>query len=66
MEFILLALNLGFIFFALYYTDITGLIYGLLVLMLAAVDSVVGLAILVVYFRVRGGISVDLISLLKG
>jgi NADH-quinone oxidoreductase subunit K len=43
-----------------------GQIYALIVLTLAAAESSIGLAIIIVYYRLRGGISIDLVSLLKG
>ena len=43
-----------------------GQIYSMLIISLAAADSSIGLAILVIYHRIRGGISIDLINLLKG
>jgi len=45
--------------------DILGQVFALLVLTVAAAESALGLAILIVYYRLRGGISIDLISLLK-
>jgi len=42
-----------------------GQIYALLVLTVAAAESALGLAILIIYYRLRGGISIDLINLLK-
>jgi NADH-quinone oxidoreductase subunit K len=45
--------------------DLLGQLYGLLVLTVAASESAIGLAILINYYRLRGGIAVDLISLLK-
>jgi NADH-quinone oxidoreductase subunit K len=42
-----------------------GQIYVLLILTVAAAETALGLAILVIYYRLRGGISIDLINLLK-
>jgi NADH-quinone oxidoreductase subunit K len=42
-----------------------GQIFALLVLAIAAAETALGLAILVVYYRLRGGIAIDLINLLK-
>jgi NADH:ubiquinone oxidoreductase subunit K len=36
------------------------------VLVVAAAESAIGLSILVIFYRIRGGISLDLINLLKG
>jgi len=43
-----------------------GQIYNMLVLTIGAAETAIGIAILIVYYRVRGGISFDLIELLKG
>jgi len=66
LELLLLAINMNFIVFSCFLDDFIGQIYALLVLTVAAAESSIGLAIIVVYYRLRGGISIDLISLLKG
>lgn len=66
MELMLLSVNLSFILFSVYLDDILGQLFFLLVLTIAASESAIGLAILVVYYRLRGGIFIDLISQLKG
>lgn len=66
LELILLSINMNFIVFSCYLDDLLGQLYALLVLTLAAAESSIGLAIIIVYYRLRGGISIDLISLLKG
>jgi NADH:ubiquinone oxidoreductase subunit K len=66
LELILLSINYNFVIFSLLLDDLLGQIYALLVLTLAAAESSIGLAIIIVYYRLRGGISIDLISLLKG
>lgn len=65
IELILLAVNINFIVFSVYLDDIVGQIFSLFVLMVAAAESSIGLAILVVYYRLFGTISVDFINLLK-
>lgn len=65
LELILLSCNINFVVFSVYLDDILGQIFALLVLTVAAAESALGLAILIVYYRLRGGISIDLISLLK-
>jgi len=65
LELILLASNINLVIFSVFLDDILGQIYALLVLTVAAAESALGLAILIVYYRLRGGISIDLISLLK-
>jgi NADH-quinone oxidoreductase subunit K len=66
LELLLLAINMNFFVFSCFLDDFMGQIYALLVLTVAAAESSIGLAIIVVYYRLRGGISIDLISLLKG
>jgi NADH-quinone oxidoreductase subunit K len=65
LELILLSININFVVFSVFLDDLLGQIYALLVLTVAAAESALGLAILIVYYRLRGGISIDLINLLK-
>jgi len=66
LELILLSINLNFIIYSSFLDDILGQIYCLMVLTIAAAESSIGLALLIIYYRLRGGISIDLINLLKG
>ena len=66
IELILLSVNLLFIFFSLYLDDISGQIISLYILTIAAAESAIGLALIVIYYRLRGIISVDYISTIKG
>jgi NADH-quinone oxidoreductase subunit K len=66
IELMLLAVNINFVAFSVYLGDLTGQIFTMLVLTVAAAEAAIGLAILVVYFRNRGTIDVDDISSLKG
>lgn len=66
VELILLAVNLNFIVFSVFLDDLMGQIFALFILTVAAAESAIGLAILVVYFRVRGTISMDTINLMHG
>lgn len=66
IELILLAVNLNLVTFSFYTRDITGQIFALFVLTVAAAEAAIGLAIIVVYFRNRGSISVDDINIMKG
>jgi len=65
LELILLSLNFNFVIFSCYLDDILGQIYCLMILTIAAAESSIGLALLIIYYRLRGGISIDLINLLK-
>ena len=66
IELMLLAVNLNFILFSLILDDLVGQIFSLLVITVAAAESAIGLAILVIYYRIRGIISVEFINLMKG
>ena len=66
IELLLLAVNLNFIFFSVFLDDLIGQIFAILVLTVAASESSIGLAILVVYYRIRGTIAVEYIRLMKG
>jgi len=66
VELILLSVNINFVAFSYYLNDLAGQVFALFILTVAAAEAAVGLAILVVYFRNRGDISVDHINLMKG
>lgn len=66
IELMLLAVNINLVAFSAFLGDITGQIYALLVLTVAAAEAAIGLAIVVVYFRNRGSIAVDDINSMKG
>ncbi len=66
IELILLAVNINLVAFSTHLNDITGQVFALLVLTVAAAEAAIGLAILVVYFRNRGTIAVDDINMMKG
>jgi len=66
IELILLAVNLNFVAFSSYLGDLVGQVFALFVLTVAAAESAIGLAILVVYFRNRGTIAVEDVNVMKG
>jgi len=66
LELVFLAINYNFLIFSVFFDDILGQLFVLCIITIAAAESAIGLAILVVFFRLRGGISLDLINLLKG
>ena len=66
IELLLLSLNLIFIFFSLYLDDLCGQIFSLFILTIAASESAVGLAILIVYFRVYHNLTITQNLVLKG
>jgi len=66
IELVLLSVNINLVAFSAFLHDISGQIFALMVLTVAAAEAAVGLAILVTYFRNRGGIAVEDINLMKG
>jgi NADH-quinone oxidoreductase subunit K len=66
VELMLLAVNLNLVAFSAHLADLTGQVFTMMVLTVAAAEAAIGLAIVVVYFRNRGTIEVDDISTLKG
>ena len=66
VELILLAVNINLVAFSVSLHDVVGQIYAMFVLTVAAAEAAVGLAILVTFFRNRGDISVDDVSMMKG
>lgn len=66
IELILLTVNLNLVAFSAFLGDLTGQIFAMFVLTVAAGEAAVGLAILVIYFRGRGTIAVDSVDRLKG
>lgn len=66
VELILLAVNLNLVAFSSFLNDLTGQVFAMLVLTVAAAEAAIGLAILVIYFRTRGSIAVDDINRMKG
>jgi NADH-quinone oxidoreductase subunit K len=66
IELILLSTNLIFIFLSINIDDLLGQIFALYILTIAAAESSIGLALIVIYYRLRGLISIDYISTIKG
>lgn len=66
IELMLLAVNINFVAFSVHLDDLAGQVFAMFVLTVAAAESAIGLAILVVFFRARGSIAVEDISGLKG
>lgn len=65
LEIIIVSINVNFLATSCFFFDITGQIYTLILLTLAAVETAIGLSLLIIYYRLRGGISIDLLNLLK-
>jgi len=66
IELMLLAINLNFIIFSIYLDDLAGYIFVLFILTIAAAESVIGLAILTIYYRLKNTIRMDKIKNIKG
>lgn len=66
VELILLAVNLNMVAFSAALGDLTGQVFTMFILTVAAAEAAIGLAIVVIYFRNRGTIEVEDISTLKG
>ena len=66
VELMLLAVNLNLVAFSAHLGDLTGQVFALVILTVAAAEAAIGLAILVVYYRNRGSIAVEDINMMKG
>ena len=66
IELMLLAINLNFVIFSIYLDDITGYVFVLFILTIAAAESAIGLAILTIYYRLKNSIKIDNIQNIKG
>ena len=64
IELLLLSINLNFIYFSIIVDDIIGQVFSLLILTVAAAESAIGLAIMIVFFKLYGDISIYKINLL--
>ena len=66
IELMLLAVNMNFIAFSHFLGDIHGQVFVFFILTVAAAESAIGLAILVVMFRNKDTINVDALAEMKG
>lgn len=66
VELMLLAVNINLVAFSAYLGDLGGQVFAMFILTVAAAEAAIGLAILVVYFRNRGSIAVEDVSMMKG
>ena len=66
IELILLAVNINLVSFSIYLGDLSGQVFTLFILTVAAAEAAIGLAIIVVYYRNSGTIRVEEIDNLKG
>ena len=66
IELILLAVNINLVSFSSYTNEITGQIFTLFILTVAAAEAAIGLAIIVSYYRIKGTIRIEDINEMKG
>ncbi len=66
IELMLLAVNINFVTFSVYLKDLTGQIFTIFILTVAAAEAAIGLAILVIFYRKKGSIAIEDVSELKG
>ncbi|MFW6077390.1 MAG: NADH-quinone oxidoreductase subunit NuoK [Hyphomicrobiales bacterium] len=66
VELLLLSVSINLVAFSAHLGDLVGQVFALVVLTVAAAESAIGLAIIVVYFRNRGSIAVEDINMMKG
>ncbi|MFT7400626.1 MAG: NADH-quinone oxidoreductase subunit K [Hydrogenophaga sp.] len=66
IELMLLAVNMNFVAFAYFLGDLHGQVFVFFILTVAAAESAIGLAILMLLFRNRASISVEELNILKG
>jgi len=66
IELILVAVNINLVSFSIYLQDLTGQVFAMFILTVAAAEAAVGLAIIVAYYKNKGSIHVEQINSLKG
>jgi NADH-quinone oxidoreductase subunit K len=66
LELMLLAVNMNFVTFSRFLGDVAGQVFVFFILTVAAAESAIGLAILVVLFRNRSTINVEELDSMKG
>jgi NADH-quinone oxidoreductase subunit K len=66
IELMLLAVNINLVAFSAYLGDLTGQVFTIFILTVAAAEAAIGLAILVAFYRNRGSVAVEDINELKG
>ncbi len=65
IELLLLSINLNFIYFSVFIDDVIGQIFSLFILTVAAAESAIGLAIMIIFFKIYGNISIYKTNLLS-
>jgi len=65
IELILLAVNINLVSFSIFTQDLTGQIFTMFILTVAAAEAAIGLAIIVAYYRNKGSIRIEDINSFK-
>ena len=65
IELMLLSVNLNFVVASVYLNDFYGQIFSLFILTIAAAESAIGLAIIILYYKIRGTIVLNSLFLIK-
>jgi len=65
IELMLLSINLNFVIMSVYLDDMYGQLFSIFILTIAASESAIGLAIIILYYRLRGNISLAQQPVLK-
>ena len=66
IELILLSVNINLVSFSIFINDLSGQIFTLFILTVAAAEAAIGLAIIVCFFRNKGTIAVEDVNVMKG
>ena len=66
LEIMLLAVNINFVAFSYYLSDLVGQIFAIFVLTVAGAEAAIGLAILVIYYKNKQNIEVEGVSIMNG
>ncbi|MCC8468031.1 MAG: NADH-quinone oxidoreductase subunit NuoK [Rickettsia endosymbiont of Eriopis connexa] len=66
IELMLLAININFVAFSIYMQELSGQIFSIIILTVAAAETSIGLAILLIYFRNKGSIEITDINQMRG
>jgi len=66
IELMLLSANINLVAFSAHLGDLLGQVFAMFVLTVAAAESAIGLAIIVIFFRNRGSIAVEDVNMMKG
>ncbi len=65
IELMFLSISLNFIEFAIFFNQIDGIIYGIIILTVAAAESAIGLALIISYYKIRGIIEINYMEAIK-